>query len=81
MKNTSADLIRSYYDAFNRQDMAAFLDLLTDDVVHDVNQGARETGRARFAAFMARMNRHYRETLTEIAVMTSADVAFRFTAS
>ena len=38
-------LVRAYYDAFNRGDRAAMLDLLAEDVVHDLNQGARETGR------------------------------------
>ena len=41
---SAKDTIRAYYDAFNRQDMAAFLDLLTDDVAHDINQGERQTG-------------------------------------
>jgi hypothetical protein len=38
--------------------MDTFLSLLTDDVVHDINQGARETGKVAFAAFMERMNCH-----------------------
>ncbi len=47
--------------------------LLTDDVVHDINQGGRETGREAFRAFMARMNRNYREQIVDIVVMTSTD--------
>lgn len=70
--NTS-DLIHAYYDAFNRGDREAMLALLTDDVVHDLNQGARETGRDAFRAFMARMDRSYSEQLRDIVVMTSAD--------
>ena len=42
--NTS-NLIAAYYDAFNRGDREAMLSMLTDDVAHDLNQGARETGR------------------------------------
>ena len=38
------DLITRYYAAFNAADMETFLSLLTDDVVHDINQGERETG-------------------------------------
>ena len=45
------------------------LGLLTDDVAHDVNQGGRETGRDAFAAFMARMDRCYRERLVGITIM------------
>lgn len=68
--DTAADLIRSYLDAFNRGDRAAMLGCLTEDVVHDINQGGRETGRDAFAAFMARMDRCYRERLADIVVMT-----------
>ncbi|WP_376099001.1 ketosteroid isomerase-related protein [Roseomonas sp. CCTCC AB2023176] len=65
-------LIRTYYDAFDRGDRDAMLALLTDDVVHDINQGSRETGRDAFAAFMARMDRCYRERLSDIVVMTDS---------
>lgn len=65
----AAALIRAYLDAFNRGDRAAMLGLLAEDVAHDVNQGGRETGRDAFAAFMARMDRNYRERLVDIVVM------------
>src|SRR5690606_17696899 len=70
---TATDTIRAYYDAFNAQDMDAFLALLTDDVVHDINQGERQVGKDAFAAFMAHMNHCYRERLTDRVVMTSED--------
>lgn len=66
-------LIHAYYDAFNRGDREAMLALLTDDVVHDLNQGPRETGREAFRAFLARMDRSYSEQLHDVAVMTGAD--------
>jgi steroid delta-isomerase-like uncharacterized protein len=69
----SADLIRAYYEAFNRRDYAAMLDLLADDVAHDVNQGGRESGKEAFRAFLGHMDRTYRERLRDIVVMTSAD--------
>lgn len=70
--DTPADLIRAYLEAFNRGDRPAMLALLTEDVAHDVNQGGREVGREAFAAFMARMDRCYRERLTDIVVMADA---------
>lgn len=70
--DTPADLIRAYLEAFNRGDRPAMLALLTEDVAHDVNQGGREVGRDAFAAFMARMDRCYRERLTDIVVMADA---------
>lgn len=66
-------LVLAYYAAFNRGDRDAMLALLTDDVAHDLNQGPRETGRDAFAAFMARMDRCYREQLRDIVVMASPD--------
>ena len=66
-------LILDYYAAFNRGDRIAMLWLLTDDVAHDLNQGARETGRDAFAAFLAKMDRSYREQLHDIVVMASPD--------
>jgi len=66
---TAEELVRDYYAAFNEGDEAAFLALLSDDVVHDINQGGREIGRDAFAAFWARMSRCYRERLTDIVVM------------
>lgn len=66
-------LILDYYAAFNRGDWAAMLALLTDDVAHDLNQGPRESGRDAFAAFLARMDRSYREQLRDIVVMASPD--------
>lgn len=70
---TTSDLVRAYYAAFNAGDRDAMLALLTDDVAHDLNQGARETGREAFAAFMRRMDTSYRERLDDIVVMTSSD--------
>lgn len=66
-------LIADYYQAFNDGDMNAFLNLLTDDVQHDINQGGQEVGREAFAAFMERMNRNYRERLVDIQIMANAD--------
>lgn len=72
-RETSQQLIEQYYAAFNAGDMDAFLNLLTDDVIHDINQGQRESGRAAFAAFMQRMNTNYREKLVDMVIMTNTD--------
>jgi steroid delta-isomerase-like uncharacterized protein len=69
------ELIERYYAAFNAADMQTFESLLTDDVVHDINQGARETGKTAFHAFMQKMNGAYRERLADISVLASADGA------
>jgi steroid delta-isomerase-like uncharacterized protein len=69
----TAALIRHYYEAFNAGDSDGMLACLTDDVIHDVNQGERRTGKDKFRAFNARMTHHYRERLETIAVMVSKD--------
>ncbi|HXP00025.1 MAG TPA: ketosteroid isomerase-related protein [Luteibacter sp.] len=69
--NETIDLIRRYYEAFNRGDWSAMLALLDEHVVHDVNQGGRESGRDRFSAFLARMNLSYNEQLKNIVVMAN----------
>jgi steroid delta-isomerase-like uncharacterized protein len=69
----TAKLIRDYYVAFNKGDSEGMLAFLTDDVIHDVNQGERREGRDKFRAFNARMTHHYKEELRDIAVMVSKD--------
>ncbi|MGF6690823.1 nuclear transport factor 2 family protein [Pseudomonas sp. D(2018)] len=70
---TATELVQAYYNAFNAGDMPAFLALLSEDVVHDINQGERQQGKAAFTAFMEKMNRCYKERLSDIVVMQSAD--------
>ncbi|MNQ61076.1 SnoaL-like domain protein [compost metagenome] len=70
---TATELVHAYYTAFNAGDMPAFLALLSEDVVHDINQGERQQGKAAFTAFMDKMNRCYKERLSDIVVMQSAD--------
>ena len=69
----SLALVEAYYAAFNRGDWPAMQALLADDVVHDLNQGPRETGKPAFAAFQQRMARCYREQLRDVVVMASPD--------
>lgn len=72
MQDTIA-LIERYYAAFNRGDWTAMLDCLTDDVVHDLNQGPREKSRDAFRAFLGRMDKSYSEQLRDIVVLSNAD--------
>jgi steroid delta-isomerase-like uncharacterized protein len=67
------DLVQSYYDAFNAGDTQKMLQTLADDVLHDINQGNREIGKLAFEAFLARMNRCYRERLADLVIMMSED--------
>ncbi|MEP6485507.1 MAG: ketosteroid isomerase-related protein [Rudaea sp.] len=66
------DLIKRYYAAFNAADMTTFESLLTDDVIHDINQGQREIGKEAFRRFMGRMNGAYKEHLTDMSILANA---------
>ena len=71
----TAALIRDYYAAFNRGDSDGMLTFLTEDVIHDINQGERRNGIEKFRAFNARMAHNYHEELKDIVVMVSKDGA------
>ena len=66
-------LVSRYYQAFNAADVETMLACLSDDVRHDVNEGAARHGKARFAEFCAHMSRCYKERLTDMVIMASPD--------
>ncbi len=72
-RSAAETLIRRYYDAFNRGDVDAMAACLSDDVAHDVNQGARRVGIGLFRAFCDQMARCYSERLEDIVILASAD--------
>ncbi|NOS75733.1 MAG: SnoaL-like domain-containing protein [Methyloglobulus sp.] len=73
MNQKTINLIEQYYAAFNGGDMDTFLNLLTDDVIHDINQGKREIGKEAFKQFMACMNFNYKEQLVDMVIMATPD--------
>lgn len=71
--NQTEKLISSYYEAFNRKKFSEMLNYLTDDIVHDTNQGGRSIGTSEFRSFLGEMETFYDEHLDEIVIMTSQD--------
>lgn len=67
----SSELIEAYYAAFNRQDAAAMLSMVADDLVHEPSQGAARKGRQAFAEFLAHMNRCYAEEVLNPIVLVN----------
>jgi steroid delta-isomerase-like uncharacterized protein len=63
-------LIRAYYAAFEADDHEGMCAMLTEDFVHDVNQGTRRHGVAAFREFLAQMDTTYDEKIEELVVMT-----------
>lgn len=72
-RDKTTSLIREYYEAFNKGDTNIMLNYLTEDVIHDVNQGERRLGKEKFKAFNASMDRNYKEELKDIVIMVSSD--------
>ena len=72
-QSATLELLNRYYSAFNAGHAEAMLGCLTDDVVHDINQGKRQSGKAEFRDFLAPIDRSYRERLEDIVMMANAD--------
>jgi steroid delta-isomerase-like uncharacterized protein len=70
-REAATALIERYYAAFNAGDHEGILDCLADTIVHDINQGERETGKDAFAAFLNRMDAAYSEQLSDIVIMAN----------
>ena len=65
--------LRKYYEALNRHDPAGAVAMLADDVVHELNQGPREVGKAAFREFLQRMEYCYVEQLVDLRLLVSPD--------
>lgn len=72
-QDAALELIGTYYHTFNSGDREAMLALLSEDVVHDINQGDSERSRQVFRAFLQRMDRCYREQVEELVVFANAE--------
>ncbi|MDB4977783.1 MAG: isopropylmalate/homocitrate/citramalate synthase [Myxococcaceae bacterium] len=66
----SVQIIEAYYRAFNARDYAAMVDMVADELVHEINQGEREIGKGCFAGFLERMDRCYREQIADLVVFS-----------
>lgn len=69
----TTELIQAYYNAFNEKRFKDMLGFLTDDVVHDANQGGRSVGKEAFTVFLGEMDTFYDEFLEDIVIMTNPD--------
>lgn len=70
---STTQLIQTYYNAFNNKQFKQMLELLTDDVIHDTNQGSRSTGKEAFTKFLGEMDEFYDEHLDNIVIMATPD--------
>ncbi|MCB1415969.1 MAG: nuclear transport factor 2 family protein [Nitratireductor sp.] len=70
---SATTIIQSYFDAFNRSDMAALEALLDEKVEHHVNQGPVRPGIEKFRAFNAHMTERYKEEISELVIFANED--------
>lgn len=66
-------LIKDYYGNFNAGRFANMLEMLSEDVVHDINQGERQKGKAAFKAFLDMMDHVYSEQLTDMVITANPE--------
>ena len=68
----SEKLISAYYEAFNAKRFEDMLGFVTEDIIHDTNQGDRTVGKESFKAFLGDMDRYYDEFLDNIVIMLNS---------
>lgn len=70
---TAHNIIENYYTAVKAQDLPKFLNLLSDNVVHEINQGDTETGKALFKTFMENQFSSGKINIKDLIILTSPD--------
>jgi steroid delta-isomerase-like uncharacterized protein len=70
---SSEKLVSSYYEAFNTKRFSDMLNLVTEDIIHDTNQGERSIGKESFKSFLGDMDKYYDEFLDNIVIMLNQD--------
>jgi len=66
-------LIDTYFAAFNAGDTKKMESLVTEDLIHDVNQGERRIGKDKFWSFNVHMSRCYKERLSDIVLFVNEE--------
>ncbi len=72
-KPDSSTLITAYYQAIESQHLDKFMDLLSDKVVHDINEGETEIGKDKFKTFMMDQFSHGKIKIKDLIILTSSD--------
>ncbi len=70
-REATEKLIKHYYRAFNDKKFNEMMACLSDDVIHDTNQGERSVGRDVFVSFMKDMDAYYDERLDNFSILAS----------
>jgi steroid delta-isomerase-like uncharacterized protein len=79
---SAVSIVQQYYDAFNNKNWQGMLDLVSEDIVHEPNEGDPRHGKSLFTAFVQKMDVAYDETLRDFTSYTEPSgekVAVQFT--
>lgn len=71
MGKATFELVENYYNAFNERNIPVLVSLLSEDVIHEINQGKQEIGKTLFRKFLERMNQCYQETVSDLIIFVS----------
>lgn len=63
---TALETVKAYYAAFNGQDWDKMLALVSDDILHEPNQGSPRKGKDLFKLFLQKMDTAYQEQLSDM---------------
>lgn len=69
---TALEIVKQYYNSFNRQDWEGMLSLVHSEILHEPNQGEPRIGKEKFAEFMQQMDEAYEEKLSDMTFFTEA---------
>lgn len=69
----SKAILEQYYKAFNEKNFEGMLSLLSNDVVHEINEGETQIGVDAFRTFLKGMDTYYDETAINLVLMTNDD--------
>lgn len=69
----SKAILEQYYKAFNEKNFEGMLSLLSNDVVHDINEGESQIGIETFRTFLKGMDTYYDETAINLVLMANED--------
>lgn len=73
LKSSSEDLIRKFFKHLNAEEWREASLLLSDQILHDINQGPRVIGREPFLKYLVETARYYKEVVSDVFVLSSED--------
>lgn len=69
----SKSIVQNYYKSFNSKNYTEMMNLLSENIVHEVNQGKERKGKKLFSDFLNHMDVCYDENLSDIVIYHTQD--------